>query len=63
MLFMHDLLRQKKPFAQNWDFGNILRWGVLMGGVQLRAGGLGNWDDKISVKGEKLLTTLSPASS
>ncbi len=54
----------KNPQTQNRDLGNIPRWGLLMGGVQLGGGGeLRNWGEEISVNGEKLLPTLSPTSS
>ncbi len=70
MIMMHNHKKQattglKKPRRQNRDLGNTQRWALLKGGVQLGGGGLGTWEDEISVNGEdgeRLLSKSSPAS-
>ncbi len=54
-----------KRHTKNRDFGNIFKWGLLMGGVQFGVEGLGDYFDEISVNGEdgeKLQSTLSKTS-
>ncbi len=55
-----------KRHTKNRNFGNILGWGLLMGGVKFGVEGLGDWVIEISVTGEdgeKLQSTLSKTSS
>ncbi len=56
----------KKPHKQKRDLGDIKRWGLFMGSVQLGLVGLENWGDEISVNGEdgkRLLSDRPPTTA
>ncbi len=42
----------KKPRRRNRELGSIWRWGLLISSMQVDGGGVGDWGDECSVKGE-----------